>query len=159
MKNFMQYDFDVKNVVLCCYLPKGMGDNVHRNRSSHGLALNIGGEKHYTFDNGRSITLRDGDMIYLPKGSNYTVRSLQPGDCYAINFNVSEEISFSPFSVHTKNTRDMVSAFQHAERNWRTKKQGYHMKCKEKLYHIIIQMQKEYIANYGVILFSFIQLK
>ena len=124
MKRFMQYDFDVKEIVLCCFLPKGIGDNIHRNRASHGLALMIGGEKLYTFDNGRTITVRDGDMIYLPKGSNYTVLSLQPGECYAINFNVSEEISFSPFSVHIKNSRDMVSAFQHAERNWRTKKQG-----------------------------------
>ena len=148
MKNFMQHDFNVDEIILCCYLPNGMGDNVHKNRASHGLALMVGGEKHYTFDNGRSITVHDGDMIYLPKGSSYSVFSITRGDCYAINFNVSEEFTSSPFSVHIKNSRDMVSAFQHAERNWRTKRQGFHMKCKEKLYHIIIQIQREYLDDY-----------
>ena len=58
MKNFMEHDFVIANILLCCFLPMGKGDPVHKNRASHGVALHIGGEKIYTFDDGKVFTVR-----------------------------------------------------------------------------------------------------
>ncbi len=148
MKNFMEHDFAVERIILCCFIPRGKGDAVHKDRASHGLALHIGSERCYKFDDGRELTVRDGDLIYLPKGSNYTVSTNSLGECYAINFDISEEATFEPFAVHIKNARDMLSSFEAAERSFKNKKQGYKMRCKEKLYRILAQLQKEYAAKY-----------
>jgi len=149
MKNFMEYDFAVETIALCCYVPKGKGDLVHKNRPSHGIALHIGGKKIYTFDTGIKISVHDGDLIYLPKGSSYVVTHEDVGACYAINFNISKEDNFEPFSVHVKSVRDMLSSFEAAERSFRNKKQGFRMRTKEKLYRILAQLQKEYAAEYA----------
>ncbi|MBR2387149.1 MAG: helix-turn-helix transcriptional regulator [Clostridia bacterium] len=149
MKEFMEYDFAVETIVLCLFLPKGKGDAVHKDRPSHGLALHIGAERLYKFDDGRALTVRDGDLIYLPKGSNYSVTTATLGECYAINFDISGDATFEPFTIHTKNVRDMLSSFEAAERSFKNKKQGYKMRCKEKLYRILAQLQKEYATEYA----------
>ena len=50
MKDFFRYSFNIEKIVLACYVPKGGGEAVHTNRSSHGLALHISGGKKYTFE-------------------------------------------------------------------------------------------------------------
>lgn len=148
MKKFMEHDFVVEKVTLCCYVPKGKGDLVHKNRPSHGVALHIGGKRVYTFEGGKSIDVCDGDLIYLPKGSNYTLTFDESGECYAINFEIVGDTVFSPFSVHVKNTRDMLSAFKDAEKHFKSKKQGFRMSTKEKLYKILARLQQESVAEY-----------
>ena len=45
----------------------------YENRSSHALVLRPDGESRYDFD-GNHMTLGAGDMLFIPKGSCYTVR-------------------------------------------------------------------------------------
>ena len=148
MKKFMEHEFVIENILLCCFLPKGKGDPVHKNRASHGLALHVGGEKMYKFDDGKELAVYDGDIIYLPKGSNYTVNTTELGECYAINFDILGEEAFEPFTIHTKNIRDMLLSFEAAERSFRNKKPGYRMRTREKLYRILAQLQREYADEY-----------
>lgn len=145
---FMDHDFTVENICLVCYVPSGRGEPVHRNRPSHGLALHLAGERRYDFANGKSLFVGENDLIYLPKGSDYTVTALSFGGCYAINFDISKQVSFAPFVVHVKNAGEFLAAFQRAERVWKAKQHGFQMKCKEALYHILNQLQKEYTAEY-----------
>lgn len=148
MENFLNYDFEIKNIILACFVPSGTGTNVHKDRPSHGLAYNLEGEKIYTFSDGKSLSCKANNIIYLPKGSTYTVSSKVPGDCFAINFNISENISFSPFVAEIKNPSGFLKYFSSANNNWKRKKPGYMMKCKADLYNVIYSIQKEHLSGY-----------
>ena len=144
MKNFMNYDFDVQKILLATYVKAGEGALLHKNRPSHGLVLYQSGTAAYDFGKGKPLMVKAGDLIYLPKGADYAVAPLSQGSYYAINFDISEQTVFEPFVFRTKNGIDLLAAFRAAEKAWKGKKQGYVMKCKEQLYHILYQMQKEY---------------
>lgn len=149
MKEFIKTDINIDNITLCCFVAKGAGAPVHKSRPSHGLVLYISGQNHYEFEDGTSFVACSGDLVFLPKASNYTVNDVADGECYAINFNITQQLSFSPFVVHIKNTNDLLLAFERAEHDWRHKKHGFHMRCKASLYHILGQMQKEFYLDYS----------
>lgn len=149
MKNFMEYNFDIKNIILACFVAAGKGTHIHNNRPSHGLALHLGGDKDYIFSDKTVLRVRKNDIIYLPKHSYYSVKTTLPGDCYAINFDVPENLSFRPFVFRIKNTQEFHDAFKSAEHFWKLKKPGFELKCKSELYNILYNMQKE--ANIGYV--------
>lgn len=148
MEDFMQYDFNISKILLACYVGKGMGMTVHKNRPSQGLAYHTSGVKIYKFENGNTITVRPNDIIYLPKHSSYEVSSELQGDCFAINFDISEERAFVPFSISVKNPSSVSEHFRKAENIWNKKSPGYILKCKAELYQIIYTMVKEYSSEY-----------
>ncbi len=148
MKEFMNFDFNIEKIVLAIFVPDGTGATIHKNRPSHGLAIHKGGEKIYTFSDGKKLTVKENDMIYLPKYSNYTVTAIEYGSCYAINFDVDEDISFEPFVVNVKNHNEITEHFRIATKIWGLKKNGYMMKCKAELYNIICAMHQEYFLEY-----------
>ena len=51
MQNFMKSDFVIEKIVLSCKVSAGTGNSIHHNRPSHGLALFVGGERTFYFDN------------------------------------------------------------------------------------------------------------
>lgn len=148
MNAFMESDLTVEQICLACFVPTGRGEPVHKNRPSHGLALHLSGERQYDFESGEALSVRENDLIYLPAGSNYVVTAHSFGGCYAINFDISEHAAFAPFVVHVKNAGELAAAFRRAERAWREKRPGYRMLCREMLYHILNQLQKEYRSDY-----------
>ena len=148
MNDFMHYNFNISKIVLACYVGKGMGMTVHKNRPSHGLAFHTSGLKVYKFENGKIITVSPNEIIYLPKNSNYEVSSEVIGDCFAINFDISEDITFSPFKVNLKNASAVLERFKKAENIWNKKSPGYILQCKAELYGIIYTMVKEYYSEY-----------
>lgn len=148
MKDFMEYNFNIIKIAIACFVPKGGGTPIHKNRKEHGLAFHTSGEKHYIFDSGVKITAKANDIVYLPKKSNYIVKSVVPGDCYAINFDLSEDIDFSPFSYRVKNTHQFLSFFKEAESYWDNKYAGFEMKCKAHVYNIICMMINEFDLGY-----------
>lgn len=144
----MQYDFIVKKITLACFVDKGMGATVHKNRPNHGLAFNINGTKEYVFKNGKKITVNANDIIYLPQNSDYTVNLIEPGACYAINFELMQEKIFNAFKIKIKNSISALEYFKTAKTNWDHRDYGYKAECKANLYSIIYMMQKEYFTQY-----------
>lgn len=64
--------------------------SLHRaysDRFSHGFVFKINGESRYTFDR-TTILHTEGEMLFIPKGSSYTVQRLSEGESkyVAINF-------------------------------------------------------------------------
>ena len=143
MNTFWSQEVTVSNITTCCYVPVGAGKPVHRNRPSNGVALHLSGGKRYCFDTGQTIDVYENDVIFLPKGSNYHVVSLAPGDCYAINFCLFQEVPFPPFSVHLKNVSPIADCFVSATKYWRRKNEGHRMKCFSELYHILYHLKRE----------------
>lgn len=148
MRDFMNYNFNIENIVIACFVAPGEGVATHSNRPSHGLALNMGGDKIYSFSDGKKLISKKNDIIYLPKHSYYHVSANTPGACYAINFNISEEVNFNEFTFNCKNIHEFIDLYKRAEHIWRFKKPGFEMKCKAELYNILFNMQNEFNMEY-----------
>lgn len=148
MQNFMKYNFDIENITLACYVSAGNGAPVHKNRPNHGIVFHDGGVRQYTFDETNTITVLENDMLYLPKGSNYTVKTQGGGGCYAINFQLFGNPSFEPFKFKIKNHKGFTELFRNAEQVWRQKPSGFEIKCKSLLYNILFDLIREYEIGY-----------
>ena len=152
MKNFMNYDFNITNIGIAIFVEPGKGASVHKNRAMHGLALNVSKNsseiKKYVFSGNKTVSVGENEIIYLPKGSCYTVSSKCSGNCYAINFDIPEHVDFEPFSFKIKNVPAFIKEFEMAAALWKNKSTTYHMQCKASLYHILSLMQREYKSKY-----------
>lgn len=149
MKDFMKHDFNIDKIVLACLVKAGTGKNVHRNRASYGLALFLNGERTIVFENSKKVTAKENTIVYFPKGSDYVVKNQVVGDCYAINFDMPEDITFEPFAVKVKNGNLFLDSFKTSQKIWTKKNPGYVMKVKSELYNIIYNLQKEYGLPYS----------
>lgn len=147
--DFFDCELDVTEITLVCEVPAGAGEAVHNKRPSHGLALNLSGEKTYIFDGAVSLTVRANDIIFLPENSNYTVRDDSPGACYAINFKLREQVLPKPFVFRSKSGASLTDRFAAAEKEFRRKGAGYMLKCKSELYCILYQITREHSQSYA----------
>ena len=148
MKDFIDYDFNVSQIVLACYNPAKLAGITFIDRASHGLAMHLGGEKIYTFSDGKALTVRENDVIFLPKHSTYTVSVISPAESYAINFDIPEEKMFSPFVIKSKNHAAVLDFFKKANIAWALKENGYIMRCKAELYNIICAIGEQGYFEY-----------
>ena len=148
MEDFMNYNFNISKISAACFVPPGGGTPIHQNRPYHGLALHLDGERYYKFSNGKRLFVSSGDLIYLPKGSDYVVEGIKTGGVYAINFDLSETTSFSPFVMKVKNLGTFSEKFKQVENIWHVRKHGFEMRCKSILYTVILDIMKEYSHGY-----------
>ena len=76
-------------VTLAIYVPVGSQKRVHIDRADHGFFLNVNAESVVRFDTGKTITVKNGQIGYLPRSSNYTVKNMSgSGGCYAIKLSL-----------------------------------------------------------------------
>ena len=149
MNDFMNYSCNVTKISTALYIPAGGGKQNHYcNRPYHCLALHMLGNKSYVFSDGKTLNIKSGDIIYLPKYSSYKVFSDLSGDCYAINFDLNEDVAFAPFTIHVKNQKEILENYKHATKVWQLKTTGYVEKCKAELYNIIYTLLNEYNSEY-----------
>ena len=148
MNSFLSENHIVTKIVLAICVPAGSASAIHKNRPSHGLALNCGGEKHYAFDDGQTFTVKENDLIYLPKYSNYEVKFVSPGDTYCINFQCLDENIFSPFVLHLSNAQEILQAYQNAEKVWKRAKTHREYSVLSELYEIFYIIQKKQDTPY-----------
>lgn len=148
MINFMQHDFTISKIELAILVKAGNGTKVHKNRKSHGLAIFLGGERIFTFDE-KKFNVTKNTIVYFPKGSNYTIKEKASSDCYAINFQMPDNVTFEPFTFKVKNLNSFVESFKSSVKLWTKKKSGYTSKVKSELYNIIYNMQSEYSIPYS----------
>ena len=148
---FLKNNVVVSEVSVAIFVTEGSGSNAHNNRANHGLAYLHNVSTVFTFDSGEQFTLMPGDVIYLPKGSNYFV-SANPdfvpkvdseSGTYAINFELYDVGKMSPFVIHVKGRDAFVSAFSKAEVAWNKKEVGYYETCFASLYNVIRLLKKE----------------
>ena len=145
---YLQKKHIVTEIVLAIHVPARTGGTVHKNRPSHGLAFNVSGEKDYIFNDGTVLTVKQNDIIYLPKASNYEVKTKMQGDIYCINFQCVDEETFSPFVLHVPNADTMLGAYQSAEKAWKRGEEGREYRALSALYKILYEMQRLQLAPY-----------
>lgn len=144
----MKHDFTVSKIELAMLVEAGKGAMIHKNRKAHGLAIFLGGERTFYFD-GKKFKVTKNTIVYFPKGSNYTIKEKVPSDCYAINFQMSDNEIFEPFAFKVKSLNSFLESFKSSVRIWTKKSTGYTSKVKSELYNIIYNMQSEYSIPYS----------
>jgi AraC-like DNA-binding protein len=141
MNNFFSNDIIIEKIILACVVKSGQGNDFHKDRPSHGLAFITDGEKLYEFSDGKTITARKNDIIYLPKNSTYKVTNITNGDTYAINF-LCSTLENEPFIMNIKNPNTIIYAYKKAEDFWTGKREGYLYRTIAQLYNILYETKK-----------------
>ncbi len=137
---------DIKLVML---VKQGMGVPVHTKRSSHGFVINdSSSEKIINFSDGIKIKTGPNELHYLPKGSKYRVETITSGNCWAINFDLLEEIEQPPFNINFRNPEPIIEIFKEATNAWKEKKDFHNTIIKKCIYEIIANIKKEQKRNY-----------
>ena len=147
MNNFLHADLDVSGITIACHVPIGTGSPYHRDRPHFGVAFFPGGEKKYSFASGHAFAARMNDIVFFPQGSTYSITVTEPGECWAINFDLRTDVPLSPFVLHMKNDA-LLKRFVLAKEVWLSRKPGFVMKCKAELYNILYAMQAEGLSAY-----------
>lgn len=144
MNDFLKTVQTVTRIDNAVFVPSGQGAAVHKNRAYHGLAIHLGeSEKLYTFTDGTRLTVKGGEIIFLPKGSCYTVSAKVGGDCYCINFTVADKAVYPPFVCAVKNVSEMLSLFKEAVTARESRTAGFEEKCLADLYRVIYRLKRE----------------
>ena len=123
--------------------------DVHNDRKNHGLVAVFGGTTMYRFDSGKEIVIGDGDILYLPHHSNYTNTTLKRGECYCINFSITEDVYNEPAVFSPKNMSVFENLFKIADRYWMAKLEGYEIKCRSILYDFLYHLKGEMALEYS----------
>ncbi|MBR7117679.1 MAG: helix-turn-helix transcriptional regulator [Clostridia bacterium] len=71
-----------------------------QNRASHGFIFKIKGKTEYLID-GNTITLSEGEMIFLPKGSSYEYKSLESDENLYTSINYLADIENPKIALYT----------------------------------------------------------
>lgn len=152
MSEFLLARFDQISIDVALYAPPGSGDPVHKNRQSYGLAFYRDEEVTISFENGDVLTTQPNCIVYIPKGSNYTVHCSPKGPpmygAYVINFQCPRLKGLKAFKFNPKNGDKFFHAFREAEAAWRLKTVGYNEKCCKSLYDILLRMKQEMTMQY-----------
>ena len=139
----------ITNIILAMYVAPGTGAILHKNRPSHGFAINDSNAvKKIFFSDGTVLNWRPNELCYLPKHSNYKVVTQNTGGCWAINFDLLEEYDEKPFKMSFRESGSVLGNFKKATQVWIEKPEFYNAIIKKHLYDIMIRIQKEARRNY-----------
>lgn len=139
----------VTDINLAIYVAQGTGTPIHNNRGFHGFVINDGNaDKKIHFSNGTVIKTGPYEVHYLPKGSSYRVENIDSGGCYAINFDLLEEIEEKPFNLKFRNHEYVLKDFKDAVAAWQEKDEFCNAVIRKSIYSIIVKIRKEYSKNY-----------
>lgn len=147
MEKLLKRKIIITDIALACYVLKGQGSSIHENRANYGIMINCGEEVDYEFKGGKRISVSKGNALFFPKNSSYVIKG-NKGDCYAINFELSDIGEVEPFLFKPKNKNDFLDSFKAAEVAWRRKNAGYEMECMSLIYKIFYNMRKEFENSY-----------
>ena len=140
-------DVVVTDIGLAMFVKPNTGKPAHNNRPFHGFVINdSSSSKNIYFSDGTTLHCNPYEVHYLPKNSNYIVKNIDIGGCWAINFNLLEEIDEKPFNIKFRNHEAVLKDFKDAVSAWKEKRDNNVVrKC---IYDIIIKINKETHRNY-----------
>ena len=148
MKKFLDQKHIITEIGTALLVPKGTGSSAHGNRKSHGFALNLEGTKEYIFNDDKVYSVGAGDLIYLPKGSSYKVKSVVPGDIYCINFQILDGANFSPFVFRPTDADSILKIYERAEKVWQRDAGDREYYVISALYKLLYEIRKQYLMPY-----------
>ena len=140
----------ITKINLAMYVAPGVGINHHTNRASHGLVINdSNSDKDYIFSDGTVLKTKAFGVFYLPKGSTYHIEDLKKSSaCWAINFDLLEEINEKPFVIHFKSNDTILENFKESVSVFKKQADDRDLVIRKNLYEIILKIQRESQKNY-----------
>ena len=129
-------DLTVKKIALVGYVAPNMGKLLHKDRLYHGFVLNDAETANdYCFSDGTVLHTEGGSLFYLPKHSFYSIKRIQSGGCYFINFDA--DIEDVPFCVNIKNYEKIKKEFKNAADEWYAHDTGRMLAAMISLYRVV----------------------
>lgn len=110
------------------------------NRSCWGIALKTSGKTYYT-QNGKRILSDQNHVILLPKGSCYTWKCFEQGECILINFDALE-VGDTIYSIEVNDNSFILSAFLEIERCLNLDDSISQLSAMQQLYGILLFLAK-----------------
>ena len=141
-------DFVISKVKLCVPVSSVRAKKIHRDRPDSGFAYYESGVSRFYFSDGAVLTVREGDVIFLPQGSDYRVETVTEGICWAINFTTAVPRTAPAKIFHLRDRSGALRLFREAETAWREKKEGYGFRCLSCLYGFLAQIRGEAALGY-----------
>lgn len=139
----------VSEIKICCKVSNEIGTYVHKQRPTHGIVLFLKGESTFVFDSKAYFDVKAGQIIYLPKGSNYTSKDSDDAVCIAINFLVIEEGDIFPvILLNQRYCEKYAPKFNKLLHLWEERSSAYQSGCLSILYDIIFNMQRDIKSDY-----------
>ncbi len=152
MNEFFQADFQISNIFYCGVVPMHNWQCMKQNRRMQGLIFQRSGKKRCDFDYPvckKYIEIQEGDLYYLPKGSDYMVTDIGYGECIAIDFELTDPNLVYPYFVFSpQNVQKYAQKFEQIVTHWEKKEIGYRNRCMAILYQIIADLQAEAKPRY-----------
>lgn len=111
-----------------------------KNRPYHAMYLKIGGST--TYHTPKAVYLSDpSHLVFLPKGSTYTVSFDEPGECFLVEFD-ADIVATDILSIPLNNPAALINSFTRLERLWLFKKPSYLPKAMSALYGLFAMLDE-----------------
>ena len=124
-------------------------------RPFHALSLRLEGNAFFS-DAAHSVQSKNGDLLYMPAGSPYYLRS-DHEHVIVIHFEMSDEIPRHFDLYSPKNVAVFEHLFHSINEAWKNKKPGFYWKSMSILYQILEEMTRQFSPIYAE--FSYQKLK
>ncbi|MBQ8814588.1 MAG: helix-turn-helix transcriptional regulator [Lachnospiraceae bacterium] len=110
---------------------------VYTGRFSHGFVFKINGESKYTFGH-TAIHHKEGEMLFIPKGSSYTVERLSEEESKYVVINFDAELTHAaPKKYHLAHLIDMQFISTQMARRWLFQSPSDRYECISTFYHVL----------------------
>lgn len=116
-------------------------------RPFHALSLRLKGNAYFS-DAAHSVQSKNGDLLYMPAGSPYYLRSEQE-HIIVIHFEMSDDISRHFDLYSPKNVAVFEHLFHSINETWKNKKPGFYWKAMSTLYQILEEMTRQFSPIYA----------
>ena len=117
-----------------------------RGRGIYGISLALSGEAEYRFAGGARITVREGDIIFLPETAAYTIAVSEPYRHYTVNFTAKGYIGEENGGVvvhTTENTSAFKDCFRAIIAEREARGVGSELRALSILYSLLAELQRE----------------
>ena len=147
------FDFNkmiITKIDIAMHVPPNKGTPIHKNRPFHGFVLNGKGKKaQYVFSDNTILKTQENSLYYLPKGSSYNVLTDTEGEgCWAINFDLLEDINVEPFAIRFQNPEQLLIDFKKSVEAFHNSNGHSNLTIMKNLYDILLLLRKEYQKKY-----------
>lgn len=114
-------------------------------RRHHGIVYAIKGHAVYTLKDGTSFSLREGEWLYMPKGSVYTTRCEEESFIHmTVNFDIMDDGMVFPGIQHRRAASPQPEqVFSSLVSAWTKRHYDYTEKCLGCLYELIYCLRRE----------------
>ncbi len=139
----------VRNIISFHKIDLSAGTDLLRPRRTNcALSMKCTGRTTYICS-GRQYEANAGNVLFVPKGSEYRFRVEEPGPCLMVEFDTSEDIVSSDiYPIPVTNIHPLQTMFERAVNLWMFRKPAYVHRCMAEMYNILAFLEEQQNISY-----------